>query len=85
VKRRNLVAGPGALGCLPGRAAWAAGGETTRKRDLVVLQASDITALDPHGAMHRPIHRHAPRWPGCSAAACVAGPCLPVDDGRTAE
>ena len=30
----------------------AAAGETTQKRDLVVLQPSDITGLDPHGALH---------------------------------
>ena len=43
--------GAGAQGLLSGAAAWAAG-ETTTKRDLVVLQPSDITALDPHAAKH---------------------------------
>jgi peptide/nickel transport system substrate-binding protein len=50
MKRRSLVAGLAALGLPPGAAR--AAGETTRKRDLVVLQASDVTALDPHGAVH---------------------------------
>jgi len=43
--------GAGAPGFLSSASAWAAG-ETTTKRDLVVLQASDITALDPHGAIY---------------------------------
>jgi ABC-type transport system substrate-binding protein len=30
---------------------WAAG-ETTSKRELVVLQASDVTGLDPHATLH---------------------------------
>lgn len=41
--------GAGAQGLLSSASAWAAG-ETTKKRDLVVLQPSDITALDPHAA-----------------------------------
>jgi ABC-type transport system substrate-binding protein len=43
--------GAGAQTLLPGASAWPAG-ETTKKRDLVVLQPSDITALDPHAAIH---------------------------------
>jgi peptide/nickel transport system substrate-binding protein len=35
----------------PSGPAWAAG-PTTRKRDVVVLQASDLTALDPHGSTY---------------------------------
>ena len=44
--------GVGALpGILPAGAARASP-ETTQKRDLVVLQWSDLTALDPHGASY---------------------------------
>jgi peptide/nickel transport system substrate-binding protein len=43
--------GVGAQALRPGASAWAVG-ETTKKRDLVVLQPSDITALDPHGTIH---------------------------------
>jgi peptide/nickel transport system substrate-binding protein len=43
--------GAGAQALLPGASAWSAG-ETTKKQDLVVLQPSDITALDPHAAIH---------------------------------
>jgi peptide/nickel transport system substrate-binding protein len=41
----------GAQGLLSSASAWAAG-EITQKRDLVVLQASDITGLDPLAAIH---------------------------------
>jgi peptide/nickel transport system substrate-binding protein len=43
--------GAGAHGLLPSASAGGAG-ETTQKRDLVVLQASDITALDPHASTY---------------------------------
>ena len=41
----------GTLALLPGTGA-VAGSETTKKRDLVILQPSDITALDPHAGIH---------------------------------
>jgi hypothetical protein len=57
IGRRAFLARAAALGLgararelVPGAAAWAAG-ETTAKRDLVDLQASDITALDPHAGL----------------------------------
>jgi len=43
--------GAGIQGLLSRASAWAVG-ETTQKRDLVVLQASDITGLDPLAAIH---------------------------------
>lgn len=43
--------GASAQAVLPGAVAWATG-DTTQKRDVVVLQPSDITALDPHATIH---------------------------------
>jgi len=58
IGRRSFLGGGAALGLragaqvpLSGASAWAAV-ETTQKRDLVVLQPNDITALDPHGGIH---------------------------------
>ncbi|MGE5801417.1 MAG: ABC transporter substrate-binding protein [Gemmatimonadota bacterium] len=58
VDRRSFLAGASAFGLTIGAplvvsgAAAGTGGKTTQKRDLVVLQRSDITALDPHAGMH---------------------------------
>jgi len=50
IGRRSFLQGVTALGLTAGARAWAA--ETTTKRDLVILQPSDITGLDPHGSIY---------------------------------
>src|SRR5262245_38518456 len=47
----TLGAGGGIHGFLSRASAWAAG-ETRQKRDLVILQPSDITGLDPLASIH---------------------------------
>jgi ABC-type transport system substrate-binding protein len=58
IGRRSVLGGAAAFGLGAGApfplasGSASATGETTNKRDLVVLQASDITALDPHASIH---------------------------------
>ncbi|MGH7359380.1 MAG: ABC transporter substrate-binding protein, partial [Candidatus Rokuibacteriota bacterium] len=56
--RRDVLGGAAALGVTAGVLAplrprpAAAAGETTAKRELVILQGADLTVLDPHGSTY---------------------------------
>ena len=58
--RRSFLARAAVLGLgacagqalLPGSLARGAAADTTQKRDLVILQPSDLTGLDPHGGIY---------------------------------